>query len=113
MFSMLKFAIAFCFSFLILSIPVQNQPLFYYLNDWASPITKEVFTGTKNTLLDGVKKTKKVGSKLFNNTTPKKDEISLQSSSIDKVELKKHLDHAENYTAEERGMLEKIILDNK
>lgn len=112
MFAMLKFFITFCVSFVLLSIPVQNKPLFYYLNDWAKPITDEVFMGSKDVLLDGVKKSKNFGQKLFNNTVPQ-DEISLQNSSIDKKEMIKKIehDHGESYTEEEKDMLKKILLN--
>lgn len=111
MFSMLKFLITFCFSFLLLSIPVQKKPLFYYLNSWAEPITNEVFSGSKDVLLEGVKKSKSFGQKIFNNTVPQKDEISLQNSSLDKKEALKVIDHGEDYTAEEKDMLKKILIE--
>ncbi|MEC7274992.1 MAG: hypothetical protein VXV96_01630 [Bdellovibrionota bacterium] len=114
MFSILKFSIAFCFSFLLLSIPVQEKPLFYYLNTWAQPITEEVFSGSREALLDGVKKGKSFSTKIFNNTIPKEDKISTKSSSVDKEELEEHLhNHSEDYTMEERDMLQKIILNNQ
>lgn len=115
MFAMLKFFITFCVSFLLLSIPVQKKPLFYYLNDWARPITEEVFAGSKDVLLKGVKKSKNFSQKLFNNTTPESDEISLSNSSIDKKEMLKSIehDHGEHYTNEERDMLKKILIENK
>jgi hypothetical protein len=113
MFSMLKFLITFCFSFLLLSIPVQRKPLFYYLNQWAQPITNEVFSGSKDVLLEGVKKSKSFGQKIFNNTVPQKDEISLQNSSIDKSKKQALdiIDHGEDYTAEEKDMLKKILIE--
>ncbi len=115
MFSMLKFLITFCVSFLLLSIPVQKKPLFYYLNKWAKPITDEVFMGSRDVLIDGVKKSKNFSQKLFNNTVPQQDEISLQNSSIDKKEMLKSIehDHGEQYTAEERDMLKKILLQKE
>ena len=113
MFSMLKFVITFCFSFLLLSIPVQNKPLFYYLNQWAKPITNEVFSGSRDVLLKGVKRSKNFSQQIFNNTVPQKDEISLQNSSLDKGkhEALKHIDHGEDYTAEEKDMLKKILIN--
>ena len=113
MFAMLKFLITFCFSFLLLSIPVQKKPLFYYLNQWAKPITQEVFSGSREVLLEGVKKSKNFSHKIFNNTVPQSDEISLQNSSIDKGRKKalEVIDHGEDYTAEEKNMLKKILID--
>jgi len=112
MFSLLKFAITFSVSFLLLSIPVQRKPLFYYLNDWASPVTKEIFTGSRSVLLDGVKKGKKIGSKLFNNTIPEGDNLSLQSSSVDRQKVKKEIIQHPDYTDEEKDMLSKILIQN-
>jgi len=112
MFSALKFLIAFCVSFVFLSIPVQNKPIFYYLNGWASPITEEIFSGSKQVLLDGVREGKTFGKKLFNNVAPDTDNISLQSSSVVKKNVKKvvqEIDHNETYTDEEKDMLIKIL----
>jgi hypothetical protein len=111
MFSMLKLFITFCFSFLLLSIPVQRKPLFYYLNQWAKPITNEVFSGSKEAILKGVKSSKSFSHKLFNNSVPEADKISIQSSSIDKKKALKKMDHGEGYTAEEKDMLKKILLN--
>lgn len=117
MFSMLKFLITFSISFLLLSIPVQKKPLFYYLNQWAEPITNEVFSGSKEVLLEGVKKSKTFSQKLFNNTVPKEDAISLQNSSVDKNKILDDIDHdhdhGEDYTAEERDMLKKILINQQ
>lgn len=113
MFSALKFLISFCVSFVVLSIPVQQKPLFYYLNRWAEPITQEIFTGSKEVLIEGVKQSKTFGKKLFNNTAPAGDDISLQSSSV--VKKKKTLEdihHDETYTEEEKNMLLNILQEN-
>ena len=112
MFSALKFMISFCFSFLLLSIPVQKKPLFFYLNQWAQPITEEIFTGSKDVLLNGVKQSKTFGKKLFNNTAPSTDNISLQSSStVKRKKTLEDIDHGEAYTAEEKDMLLNILKD--
>lgn len=113
MFSMLKFLISFCVSFVLLSIPVQNKPLFFYLNSWAKPITQEIFADSKDVLLKGVRQGKSFGKKLFNNTAPTIDKINLSSSSIDKgkgeVKVAPEIDHDETYTEEEKDMLIKIL----
>lgn len=109
MFSALKFMISFCVSFLVLSIPVQQKPLFFYLNQWAQPITEEIFSGSKDALLQGVKQSKTFGKKLFNNTAPSSDNISFQSSSVTKKKTIEDIDHNETYTAEEKDMLLNIL----
>ena len=122
MFSVLKFMIAFCFSFVLLSIPIQQKPMFYYLNDWASPITQEIFSSSKQALMKGVKSTKKIGNKMFNNTRPEQDKINVQSSSVNKKsrdydhELEHEIEgikHSDEYTDEEKNMLNQILLNHK
>jgi hypothetical protein len=117
MFSMIKFTIAFCLSFVLLSIPVQKKPLFYYLNNWAAPITGEIFSQSKSVLIKGVKEGKNFSKKIFNNAKPDLDKISTQSSSIDRVkratlETLDKESHGE-YTDEERSMLSKILQTNE
>ncbi len=116
MFSLIKFVIAFCLSFVILSIPIQRKPAFYYLNNWAAPITGEIFDTSKSALLKGVKDGKNFGKKVFNNTKPGLDRISTKSSSIDretKASLKAAREDAHSdYTDEEKDMLIKILKAN-
>jgi len=113
MFSALKFVISFCLSFLLLSIPVQNKPLFFYLYGWAQPITEEVFSGSKEVLLNGVKQSKNFGKKLFSNTAPSTDKISTKSSSINRSkESLEEISNNESFTAEEKGMLINILKEN-
>lgn len=121
MFSIIKFFIAFCVSFVFLSIPIQNKPIFYYLNQWASPITTELFTSSRKALIDGVQETKVISKKMFNNTRPKEDQISVTSSSLDKKkdrpsnindEVKEEIEgikHSDEYTDEEKNMLNNIL----
>ncbi len=121
MFAVIKFFLAFCISFVLLSIPVQERPIFYYLNQWAKPITQELFNSSKSAIIDGVKETKVIGKKMFNNSIPKEDQISITSSSIDKKQshtdhFHEELDdeiegikHSDEYTDEEKNMLNKIL----
>jgi len=121
MFSIIKFFIAFCVSFVFLSIPIQNKPIFYYLNQWATPITSEIFTSSQKALIDGVQETKIISHKMFNNTRPKQDQISVTSSSLDKKKAKpsnmnhqirdeiEGIKHSDEYTDEEKNMLNNIL----
>jgi hypothetical protein len=117
MFSLIKFTIAFCLSFVLLSIPVQKKPLFYYLNDWAAPITGEIFDHSKSVLIKGVKDGKTFGKKIFNNAKPDLDQISIQSSSVDRAKKSAletlDKDFHSDYTDEEKSMLTKILKSNQ
>jgi nicotinamide mononucleotide adenylyltransferase len=121
MFAVIKFFIAFSFSFVLLSIPIQEKPIFYYLNEWARPITKEIFSSSRSAILEGVKETKTIGKKMFNNTRPKEDEISTTSSSLDKHSHHESIDeemrdeiegikHSDEFTDEEKNMLNQILI---
>lgn len=121
MFSVIKFFIAFCVSFVLLSIPIQEKPVFYYLNQWAEPITQEIFSSSKKVIIDGVKETKVISKKMFNNTKPKEDHISIKSSSLDKMKISQQeledevrdeiegIKHSDEYTDEEKNMLNQIL----
>lgn len=114
MFATFKFFICFCVSFVLLSIPVQRKPLFFYLNEWASPITSEIFSSSRDVILDSIQKSKKVGTKLFNNTKPgNEDVISTQSSAVEQLnkEVEHDFDHGETYTEEEKHMLKEILIN--
>jgi len=117
MFSLIKFTVAFCLSFVLLSIPIQRKPLFYYLNDWAAPITGEIFDNSKSVLIKGVKEGKSFGKKIFNNAKPDLDKISIQSSSIDRVKKSSletlDKENHSDYTDEEKDMLTKILKLNQ
>ena len=63
MFSMIKFCITFCFCFLLMSLPINDKPLFFYLNDWASPFTTKVFKHTKMVFWESVEDSKTFGKK--------------------------------------------------
>ncbi len=125
MFAVLKFFLAFCISFVLLSIPIQEKPIFYYLNQWAQPITSEIFSSSKSAIIEGVKETKVIGKKMFNNTKPKADEISVTSSSVNRSSKPKHIQkqadeeeinheiegikHSDEFTDEEKNMLNNIL----
>lgn len=125
MFSIIKFFIAFSVSFVFLSIPIQSKPIFYYLNQWASPITSEIFTSSKKVLIEGVHETKVISKKMFNNTRPKQDHISVTSSSLDKMKDKpsninnkvkeeiEGIKHSDEYTDEEKNMLNNILKNHQ
>jgi hypothetical protein len=100
---LIKTTFIFFMSFVILSIPLKNKPLFYHFDKIASPLTKKVhekslfaFSYTTSFLKDlfvkdNLKKTKEI-----------QDEISSQFSSNKKI-----IDH--NYLPQEKEKLEKIL----
>lgn len=108
MFSLIKFCLTFCFSFLLLSLPLNDKPLFFYLDDWARPFTSKVFKHTQIVFLESVEDGKSFGTKIFNNSLPKstpehKDTIQTKSSALEKDIL------SDSYTDEEKNMLSKIL----
>lgn len=114
MFFILKFSISFVVSFLILSIPIGDKTLFQSLSAVTAPYTKQVFkVVTKNTN-EVVGVTKEATHKIFHNTKPEMvDQIKEKSSSVSRKvrqEIKEvQEDLSEDYTIEERQMLEQVL----
>lgn len=113
MFSMIKFCIAFCFSFLLLSLPLNKKPLFFYLDDWAKPFTSRVFKHTQIVFLESVEDGKTFGKKIFNNSLPESESTSQKGDTIQTKSsaLEKDIQN-DNYTDEEKDMLSKILKGN-
>ncbi|MCP4913929.1 MAG: hypothetical protein GY909_12525 [Oligoflexia bacterium] len=115
----IKFAIYFSLSFIILSFPVGNKPIFNHLNKVAQPYTTELFSSFFDKAKDNIQTGKEFGKKLFSTKIDKQDLIKTQFSSTVKEaqpqerrkikkELKKELNN-DSYTAEEKELLKKII----
>ena len=105
MFSMIKFCITFCFSFLLLSVPLNKKPLFFYLERWARPVTDKVFKNSTIVFWESIEDSKEFGKKIFSNSLPKNghDQVQTKSSSLAKE------DDLDNYTDEEKLMLTRIL----
>ncbi|EQC43293.1 hypothetical protein [Bacteriovorax sp. Seq25_V] len=104
----IKFAFYFCLSFLILSIPVgEDKVVFSYMDQIAKPMTSKVFSTVKGVFTNGLKETKEVTSKMFNNTSAKQDKILTNLSSVKKsIEAKLPKD---NYTKEEKEAILNVL----
>ncbi len=114
MFFIIKFSISFVVSFIILSIPIGEKTLFQGLSSITAPYTQQVFKlVTKNTK-EVVGVTKDASRKIFHNTKPELvDQIKEKSSSVsrsarERIEEVKE-DLSEDYTIEERQMLEQVL----
>jgi hypothetical protein len=108
MLTMIKFCLSFCLSFLLLSIPINNKPVFFYVARWSKPITDSVFKNSKVAFWESVKDSKKV----FYNTLPnasnsKEDKVKVQSSSRARAHEKVQV--LDSYTEEEKNMLNRIL----
>ena len=75
----LKFFLYFTLSFVILSVPIEKKPVFFYLHEWVKPYMGdfyESFSKIDNSLL---KKGKILGEKIFHEPYPQKDQSLLPS----------------------------------
>lgn len=111
----IKFAIYFTISFIILSFPIGSKPIFSHLNKVAKPYTTELFANLTDKAKDNLEAGKEIGKKMFSTKINKQDLINTQFSSTQrnenkkiKKELKKEI-HKDNYTPEEKELLLKII----
>lgn len=60
------------FSFVLFCIPIQDKIVFDHLYEIVSPYTFETTQAVGSYINNGIDKTQKMGSKLFDNITPKK-----------------------------------------
>ncbi len=109
----IRFAIYFSISFLILSIPLKNGSLYDKIQSYAAPSTERLFDNTKAATSALFSQFKKYGSKLFTNILPerkKSDRVNSKRSAP-----KRELSHGptlkpeDSYTQEETRLLEKIL----
>ena len=110
MFGMIKFCLTFCLCFLLLTIPLRQKPLFYYLDSWAKPFTNRIFKHSRIVFWESVEDGKKFGKQIFNNSLPQSSEYKAKS---DKVKMKSSAtqkqEHLDSYTDEEKEMLLQIL----
>ena len=82
-FSFLKYSLAFFIFFVMLSIPLNDKPLFNHLNDITHPLTKSILNKVERQTLSALSTLKDFGKKLFSNATPTySDSISVKKSAI-------------------------------
>lgn len=78
----LKICVILVGFFLFLSITVKNKPIFNYVYDMTSPVTKYAQNATENFFDRSVNSTEKYSKKLFDNSVPKvKDSVKSKLSS--------------------------------
>ena len=81
----LKFSIAFVVSYILLSVPFSNRPLFYHLTKITGPIGGDIQKSISKSVKRSVSKTKDLGTQLFESSTPPKvfdDRVKRKQSSI-------------------------------
>lgn len=108
MFFIFKFFIYFSFSFFILSLPIQEKPLFDKIYNITGPVTYEMISFLKNKVGRTTTDLREVGEKAFSNTRdiPQNvDEVSSELSSTVKEEIEEH----DSYTVEERESLLRVL----
>lgn len=112
MFFILRFSLYFTFSFLILSLPIQDGPLFNKIYDITSPVTQSIVSYVKNKVGHTTSELQEVGQRAFSNTSdiPKTiDKVSSELSSNVKEEIEKH----DSYTVEEKESLLQVLKDSQ
>ena len=111
MFFIVKFTISFVASFLILSIPIGERTLFQSLSTVTAPYTKQVFSLVSKNTNEVVGVTRNASRKFFDNTKPALvDQIKEKSSSVSKKTRQEiQQDLSEDYTIEERQLLEQVL----
>ena len=114
----LRFALYFCISFVILSIPVGDETLYERLHRAAKPTTDKIIDETKVFGSNMFQSMKELGSKLFTNIVPRKrqsDLVRSSQSAVSKTRKNKNqklgpdTTPEDSYTEEEKRLLEKIL----
>lgn len=88
--------------FLLLSYPVKNKPIFNYVYEVTSPLTKPLYKNTNQFVSQGISKTKVLFKELFFNSEPKvsiqefTDSVNQRFSSQNKKQ-KKDLSNERSY----------------
>ena len=106
MISIFKYLISFAASFIILSIPVQDKPLFDHFSKIFEPYTKSIFSSIKYETKVGFEKSKELGKKYI---------VDMMEDNVKKRVLKP-LDKkisSETFTVEERELLNRILKENQ
>jgi len=112
MFFIFKFFLYFSISFIILSFPLGEKPLFEHVNKFAKPYTTNIYKSVKSNVTSGLNKGSQIGHDLFLNTTPKTDKVKTKYSALKKSnkKIEEEIDfHHETYTIEEKELLKKVL----
>ena len=114
-----KFLIYFSISYIILSVPIGDRPLFYYIHTSVEPHIRDfLIKGAKDISrseqsdMGSVKASSEVAKKFFSNTLPEEIDGDPQINQQPKGSpVGEHDD--ESYTIEERQFLKKILDEKK
>lgn len=107
-----KFSIAFVLSYVLLSIPVSNRPLFYHLTKITGPIGGDIHKSISKSVKRSVSKTKDLGTQLFESSAPPKvfdDRVKRKQSAI--LRKRRARINKANRIQEELHHSEKVQLD--
>lgn len=105
-----KCSLAFIFSFIILSMPISEKPLFYHLSDITGPLGGEIKNSFSKSIDRSLKKSKKIGSELFTSKPNVQDKVKSKQSSI--LSKRRERIKRSGVTSEELRHVEKKALDN-
>jgi hypothetical protein len=111
----LKFSIAFVLSYVLLSVPFGNRPLFYHLTKITGPIGGDIHKSISKSVKRSVSKTKDLGTQLFEGSTPPKifdDRVKRKQSAIlrkrrERIKKSNHIQ--EDLRHSEKASLDKLI----
>lgn len=70
MFKIFKFALSFSFSFIILSYPINDRPIFEHMSSVTAPYTQNVLSQINLFFGTTIQSSKKLGEQLFSNSVP-------------------------------------------
>ncbi|GEM_PF-651118 len=112
MFFMFKFFLYFSISFVILSFPLADKPIFEHMNQFTQPYTSNIYKAVKSNFNNGVEHGSKIGKDLFSNTSAKSDQVKTKYSSVKKsmkqIEADIEKNH-DNFTVEEKELLRNVL----
>ncbi len=115
-----KFIGFFVVSYLILSIPFNNKPLFDYSYNLTSPATKPMYTAIKIGVVEGWEATQRFTKRLFSNSLPSEtayvDSVGSKLAAPEREEVKMdskpQVENEEPYTDQEKALVEKALQNN-
>jgi len=113
-----KFAFYFFISFIILSIPLYNRPLFDHAYKYMRPTTNKIINYLHQNIELGLGQGEKTIKKIFSmeEDAVKSNQSALQKGKFRKSFNQQSLEHETpmgSYTQEEKLLLEKIIKSSK
>jgi hypothetical protein len=104
-----KSSIAFVISFIVLSMPISNRPLFYHLSDLTGPLGGEIKKSFSKSIDRSLEKSKEIGSELFTSSNVQ-DRVKSKQSAI--LSRRRERIKKSGITSEELRHVEKKALDN-